>query len=488
MSLLKGIQSAVFYYVSCAPCTKLTYRRKRKAEATRSRQEKAAIEEQQPGLYPHPSPFSTNIYWHEEMSLGPGPPFKKGGRDKGSRAGSKRELTTGGQGSSMGSSADTTIVAETGSPDLDSSRLSREGWNRKRYQREDEVLWGYNGRDSGGFDGLDENSSIGLSGMGKARKSPSDRYCLARNPAVNDLHPPVVSTQPTHKSETRWMLQPPPSAKIMEGKVRANRSRSGSGNSSRRGGEAMSLGRRVGERLMEEKVRKGERPPTGEVLALSREKSRDGNIPNSEWEIEGQPHDRNTRRSTDSANSTPSRRNKRPPPLSLSDELEPPAPALLVPLPLSSWNESQALRGRPIPIVTLPPSNAPEPDFARQTDNTSPPPPVRPVYPNKPRPHQLQPVLTFEDSSNSLHTLQGLSIPTGIKSKQAIHSPSVIPLTEPRIRLAPSTSQEDAQLYQLPECETWFPLRDFKFPAPEQAQQRVMSGEALMRRRRSMDF
>ncbi|KAI9874231.1 MAG: hypothetical protein M1830_010041, partial [Pleopsidium flavum] len=280
MSLLKGIQSAVFYYVSCAPCTKLTYRRKRKAEATRARQDKVALQEEQLGLYPHPSPFSTNIYWHEEMVLGPGPPLKKGGKDKGSRTGSKRELTTGGQGSSMGSSADTTIVAEGGSPETGGSRFNRDGWNTKRYQREDEILWGYDISDSGGFDDLDgkgQGPSIGLSGMSRSGKASTERYYVARNPAVNDLHPPVVSTQPTHKSETRWMLQPPPSAKIMEGKERANRSRSGSGGSSRRGGEAMSLGRQVGERLMEEKVRRGERPPTGETSSAFREKSRDRN-------------------------------------------------------------------------------------------------------------------------------------------------------------------------------------------------------------------
>jgi len=464
MSLLKGIQSAVFYYVSCAPCTKLTYRRKRKAEATRARQETAGIEEQQPGLYPHPSPFSTNIYWHEEMALGPGPPMKRGGKDKGSRTGSRRELATAGQGSSMGSSADTTIVAEGGSPGLDDSRLSREGWNKRRYQREDEELWGYDGSDAGGFDGVDggrRGSSIGLAGLGRAGKTTPDRYYLARNPAVNDLHPPVVSTQPTHKSETRWMLQPPPSAKIMEGKVQANRSRSGSGGSSRRGGEAVSLSRRVGERLMEEKFKRGERPPTGECLSVSRGKSREWDDGDGERDMEGQPHDRDTRRSTDSATSTPSRWKKRPPPILTSEGLRPPGPALLAPLQPCSVSTSQSSLHRPPYSTTTKPSDT------QYTETESPSPTIHYSKASPSQTNRLQPVLDSTNSTDPMHMLQELSTSTTTDTISPdplfnIHSVSGNP--EARDKLIHSTSQEDGELILLPECETWFPLRDFKFP------------------------
>jgi len=63
---------------------------------------------------------------------------------------------------------------------------------------------------------------------------------------VNDLHPPVVSTAPRSRLETQWMLQPPPRAKVMAGKERASRDRSGTGStrssraSSRRTGPSSS--------------------------------------------------------------------------------------------------------------------------------------------------------------------------------------------------------------------------------------------------------
>lgn len=251
----RGFQSAVFYYLSCAPCTKLAYQRRRRKANQRAKVEKAATEMEQ-GLYQHPSPFSTNIYWREEMVLGPGPPQKKGNRDRDKhKTESSRGLRSGGAGSSSltgTSSADTVVVDEAGEQE-EQERRSGEGWNRTRYQREDEILWGIGGESASG---RDRSSTTGSRG----------NYYVARNPAVNDLHPPVVSTQPTHRSETKWMLQPPPSAKIMEGKVKASRSRSGSGvsnksDSSRRRDDT-NLGRRVGERLMEEKVKRGERPPS----------------------------------------------------------------------------------------------------------------------------------------------------------------------------------------------------------------------------------
>ena len=66
-------------------------------------------------------------------------------------------------------------------------------------QREDEVLWGQ-----------------------KKRSSDKADYYIPRMPPVNDLHPPVASG-PKSRAEVRWMLQPPPSAKVMEGKESPNR-------------------------------------------------------------------------------------------------------------------------------------------------------------------------------------------------------------------------------------------------------------------------
>lgn len=43
-------------------------------------------------------------------------------------------------------------------------------------------------------------------------------YYVGRNPPVNDLHPPIVTTTPWDTGSMKWMLQPPPAASIMNGK------------------------------------------------------------------------------------------------------------------------------------------------------------------------------------------------------------------------------------------------------------------------------
>ncbi|KAI4177866.1 MAG: hypothetical protein LQ348_005752, partial [Seirophora lacunosa] len=263
----------------------MAYRRRRRKGAARSKNG----EEMDQSLYPHPSPFTTNVYWREEMALGPGPPPKKKDREKERQQrskGSHRDLTTGNSNDTGTSSADTMVATSSlqGVAEMEQERRSEEGWNRRRYQREDESLWG-----------LDDGSEDG--------HPFTETYCTARNPEVNDLHPPVVSTQPTHRSETRWMLQPPPSAKVMEGKERALRSRSGSGGSngsSRRG--VIGLGRQIGERMVEKKRKEGQAPEASSgSAAMSRATSRESTDP-----TRGQRHDRDglVRVSTDTATPT----------------------------------------------------------------------------------------------------------------------------------------------------------------------------------------
>ncbi|MCJ1267506.1 hypothetical protein MMC22_007391 [Lobaria immixta] len=320
----RGFQSAVFYYLSCAPCAKIAYQRQRRKGAHRAKEEKAATELEQ-GIYRHPSPFSTNTYWREEMTLGPGPPQKKGNRDRDKgKAESSRRLRSGGTGSSAltgTSSADTIVEDENGNHEVRHARRSGEGWNRQRYQREDEILWGVEG---------DTSEVISRSG------SASGSYYVARNPAVNDLHPPVVSTQPTHRSETQWMLQPPPRARIMEGKERATRSRSGSGVSSKsdssRKRDDMNLGRKVGERLMEEKVRRGEHPPESMSASTSMIRLPSKESVRSETPMGGQRHDRDPLPSiTTSPTVVQDSQHSRPqlPTLNSSTALTVPRPALL---------------------------------------------------------------------------------------------------------------------------------------------------------------
>ena len=221
--LWRGFQSAVFYYLSCAPCTTFAHQRKRQKANRKARAEKSATENTDTGVYHHPSPFDTNVYWQEEILLGPGPSLKRGTKERGKSESTKR-LNTNGPGSSAGtSSADTTMVESSTVEvhDRRSTEEGAEGWNCRRYQRPDEVLWGFEDQASAA------GESIGMSVNGQRSVRSIGTYYTARNPAVNDLHPPVVSTPPTSKNETRWMLQPPPSAKVMAGKVPAStRSRS----------------------------------------------------------------------------------------------------------------------------------------------------------------------------------------------------------------------------------------------------------------------
>lgn len=303
--LWRGFQSAVFYYFSCAPCAKISYHRRRRKQTKRARaeSEKAATEMMEQGIYQHPSPFSTNIYWREEMVLGPGPPPKNRHRDR-SKTESSRELRSGGVGSSSitGTSSDTVVEDEASRiiSEAGHDRRSGEDWNKRRYQRDDEILWG---------DDTDDEDGTGI-----ANRNDIGSYYYSRNPAVNDLHPPVVSKVSTRRSETRWMLQPPPSARIMEGKERLSpRSRSGSGVSSKsvdshRKRDDVSLGRKVGERLMEEKARRGVYPSISAATSTSMLRiPSGGSFRSSEFthSLQGQPHDRENLLSPSPPFSTP---------------------------------------------------------------------------------------------------------------------------------------------------------------------------------------
>lgn len=354
MSFDVALQSVAFYVLSCATCSKIYHRRKAKQIAKRERAQKHALETEQPGLYHHPSPFNTNPYWDEEIMLGPGPP-KKGDRG-GSKNTSSRALNTAGQASSVTSSGGvSTDPASSATMVSTDQRISGEGWNRKRYQREDEELWGHEApRASQRFrdaiakfpDAIAKaESSMGstlraiegrLSKSGPSNKEEErSPYLVSRNPPVNDLHPPVVSTQPTSKAATRWMLQPPPSAKIMEGKERANRSRSASRGSSKLGVEGTNLSRQVTGRVVEQKFRRGETPSDLELRPLSsRPESRSKNVvpgtPRSQVRSQGRSYSLDSSGSSDGG----LRRKRKPPPFTLAvDETGPQYTVEHVPIP-----------------------------------------------------------------------------------------------------------------------------------------------------------
>lgn len=213
---------------------------------------------EQPEAYHHPEATGTNPYWAEEIEMGPGPAPRRARR---TGTGSTRCITTAGTQSSIlskgGSSVDADAANETR---LSDDTLEDENWNRKRYQREDEKLWGHDEPSL-------EKTGTGSSGGFQIRRpgtSRSGSYYSARAPPVNELHPPVVSLPSPDPAENRWMLQPPPKASVMSGKERAStRSRSGSGASSR---VELSLGRQVSTRQMMHKL---EREITTELPSIS---------------------------------------------------------------------------------------------------------------------------------------------------------------------------------------------------------------------------
>jgi hypothetical protein len=288
MSFSVALQSAIFYICACTPCAQAREHRNSKRQAKKDREEKIRMEMEMPHLYRHPDPFNTNPYWSEEIQMGPSLPRKKtgnkstsqralNGTGRESRSGSTTASSIAMSSSNIGSSP--TVVPEDGDLTLSTTLSVSEDWNKKRYQREDEELWG---RDISlaGQKLMDAIKQAGTSAgriieatLGKEPKpvTEDDRYnfyASVTNPPVNDYHPPVVSQRPKYRDAAKWMLQPPPPAKVMEGKVPVSRSTSMASQASRRTAtDGPALGRRVHEKMISAKLRMGEMPTEPELAA-----------------------------------------------------------------------------------------------------------------------------------------------------------------------------------------------------------------------------
>lgn len=243
MALDRAVQSAVFYYLSCAPCLDARYRKKQKQEAARSRAERALAEDDSPTLYRHPSPSSTNPYWNAEIALGPN--LTSRGKRKGQNADARRPKA---------GRLSANVSGEPSSVDLSgttSLKRSDSGRNLRPYQREDEDLWGSTNNLSGSM----YAESIRRPPTAMTKESVSSNFQSFRNPPINDFHPATV-TKVNSRDEVLWMLQPPPLPEIMSGKERVSRSRSDSGGSRISPGSVLS--RQVSNRLMQQRLRTGE--------------------------------------------------------------------------------------------------------------------------------------------------------------------------------------------------------------------------------------
>lgn len=320
MSFAIALQSAIFYVVACTPCAQAREHRQFQKQAKKARDEKTRMHAEMPELYRHPDPFNTNPYWTEEIMMGPRPPTKK--NTAASKATSERALNSAGResrsttassiavdSSRLGSSP--TVVPEDGEWRSSITMSYSNDWNKKRYQREDEELWGHEDSAWGGHKLMDAikqagssagriiEAKLGKEGKGATEEERANFYAPVRNPPVNDYHPPVVSQRPMHKDGARWMCQPPPPAKVMEGKVPVSRSMSMASQASRRTaasarttgstrtaasqrtvtssrtavsgrsppGEELGLGKLMHEKMVEKKLRQGEMASEAELQA-----------------------------------------------------------------------------------------------------------------------------------------------------------------------------------------------------------------------------
>lgn len=199
MAIHRGIQSAIFFYLSCAPCAEAQNRKKRRREAVWERAERDALAEEMPDVYRHPEPSSTNIHWQGEIALGP---------TLQSRGGTGKKRKNGGRKPSGDMLSSNASVAGASSLDLHAM------------QREDEELWG-----EGGIDGPVQRPPRAMRKRGRSNEtsatagttSTSAAYSIYRSPPVSDQLPPIVRT--VHAvDEVAWMMQPPPVADVMSGK------------------------------------------------------------------------------------------------------------------------------------------------------------------------------------------------------------------------------------------------------------------------------
>ncbi|KAJ9627992.1 hypothetical protein H2203_003211 [Taxawa tesnikishii (nom. ined.)] len=446
MALHRGIQSAIFYYLSCAPCTGYSYRKKRRKEATRDRAHKRALEENNPGLYRHPSPFATNPHWQEEMELGPATSKRKGHKSN------LKAVKTSGTQNSGGSASQLASTVELGlSPNSDGGGKNDSKWNLKRYQREDEEL---------NLDGSRDGDTSGLNRPPTARTAQTSRSATSYysvNPPVNDLHPAIV-TRYESKEDVMWMLQPPPTARVMNGKERANRSRSDSGGSrlsSRRGGgDANKLSRQVSERILDQKLKNGEEQP----ISISRVNSaRTANAP------KGQRHDRDPRSaltpvagdspsSSDEASSQPRRRRQKPAPIHVSSDSSTPSATTVIrrnnndttstDSSFVTANPSRSLRPPVLSTVVS------ESHYTRSSDS----------LPLRDRTSRRAGLLTNDSSLNVLQEL----VPTG--SLLNVKTSTKPPSFEARISLPPADSGEDRELQAGKDFDGWYAEHDFHIP------------------------
>lgn len=190
--LVRGAQSAIFYYISCAPCSDAASSRRRKKAAARDRKSREAELALRPHIYAHPAPTEVNEYWRQEEQLGPLSPRKRP---------RKNTRDSGGNSAGNGGSLTSFDDAKDGSAKQGSGETTSHHFGRRKYTRPDEeTSW------TTGQVPVPNRQEIGTD------------YRLLRVPPINDMHPPTISHRLKAEDRT-WMKQPPPSSDFLNGKI-----------------------------------------------------------------------------------------------------------------------------------------------------------------------------------------------------------------------------------------------------------------------------
>ncbi|KAF2838853.1 hypothetical protein M501DRAFT_1016934 [Patellaria atrata CBS 101060] len=458
--LLRGAQSALFYYVACTPWAEYAGKRRRRRQAKKSREQNGQLQMEQPDLYHQPAPFATNPYWQAEIDAGPGPAPRKSKR---SRTNSSRGLTSAGTQGSLESANGSSVNMHFNHNSPSSySRIGLDGTGvtansgRIDHQRSEGSSWRIGGnttRTARSFTASSAGSFVMVPGVSRppTARTTTRRSISFTNAPVNDLHPPVVS-MPLGVEDTRWMIQRPPPPKFMSSKADgaySNRSRSGSGASSRTHFEP-TLRQRVSEKLLEESLR---RTQTDESTMVGSEDTLDKQYRKRDMEssspITSEPHLGEKRSSKSMARTTSERSGDStesvfytPGPgyehqLQVLEGTDAADHAVIPELHrrrsrkvLSTILSSESI---PVPVKDSTPfdENFHRTDMRRKEDTNS---------------HQLM----VRDSS--LNILQDLVDPRALLKSRFVSAPAI----EARIKLPPNNSNEDLELYSESE-DFWVP-------------------------------
>lgn len=435
------------------------YRRKRRKENERDRAAVDALQAENPNMYRHPAPFATNPYWQTEINLGPAPHRKK----RAPTTESQRPLKTAGTQSSAGSGhpSSTDVSRGYGSDGRYESRR-----DIRLYQREDEELWGSMASDALTHRNMDSSASFvsALTRPATARtnQTTSTSYHSARNPAINDMIPPVV-TKVENREDIMWMLQPPPIAAVMSGKERTTRSRSNSGTSRSSTNVAPeNLSRNLSKRLMQNKLRNTEASDLPSLSRASSARTATATGPS------GQRHDRSSpkKAGSDGGSSTEDlhrkRSKRRPPPIQISEDSTISATTIvrrpnLAPDPPEPRRVASRPRLSTIVSDSILSADAQEPAFhtPRELPTENTPPEIGTE--DSPRAQYASRVPSVKDSS--LNVLQELVPASALLNAKVLSTPP--PTVEAKIRLPPVDGAEERRLSGF---DSWYTSGDFDIP------------------------